>query len=49
MQQLIDELKKPAYQGISDQAAADLVNALTVRKDLTYFSGELTSISEVIL
>lgn len=32
MQQLIDELKKPAYQGISDQAAADLLNALTVTK-----------------
>lgn len=32
MQALIDELKKPAYQGISDQAAADLLNALTVTK-----------------
>jgi len=30
-QALIDELKKPQYQGISDQAAADLVNALTVQ------------------
>ena len=27
---LIEELKKPQYQGISDQAAADLLNALTV-------------------
>jgi len=32
MQLLIDELKKPAYQGLSDQAAADLLNALTVTK-----------------
>ena len=32
MQLLVDELKKPAYQGISDQAAADLLNALTVTK-----------------
>lgn len=32
MQLLIDELKKPQYQGISDQAAADLLNALTVAK-----------------
>jgi len=29
---LIDELKKPAYQEISDQAAADLLNAMTVTK-----------------
>lgn len=32
MQALIDELKKPIYQGLSDQAAADLLNALTVVK-----------------
>lgn len=32
MQQLIDELKKPQYQGLSDKAAADLLNALTVQK-----------------
>lgn len=31
MQQLIDELKNPAYQGLSDQQAADLINALTVK------------------
>jgi hypothetical protein len=31
MQQLIDELKNPAYKGLSDQQAADLINALTVR------------------
>jgi hypothetical protein len=30
-QALIDELRKPAYQGLSDQAAADLLNALTVQ------------------
>lgn len=30
MQALIEELKKPAYQGISDQAAANLINVLTV-------------------
>lgn len=30
-QALIDELHKPAYQGLSDQAAADLINALTVQ------------------
>jgi hypothetical protein len=30
-QALIDELRKPQYQGLSDQAAADLVNALTVQ------------------
>jgi hypothetical protein len=28
---LIEELRKPQYQGTSDQAAADLINALTVR------------------
>lgn len=32
MQALIDELKKPIYQGLSDQAAADLINSLTVKK-----------------
>ena len=32
MQAIIDELKKPIYQGLSDQAAADLLNALTVVK-----------------
>lgn len=32
MQTLIDELKKPIYQGLSDQAAANLINALTVKK-----------------
>ena len=32
MQQLIDELKKPIYRSLSDQAAADLLNALTVKK-----------------
>lgn len=30
MQALIEELKKPAYQGISDKAAADLINAKVV-------------------
>ena len=30
-QALIDELRKPQYQGLSDQAAADLLNALTVQ------------------
>ena len=30
MEALIEELKKPAYQRLSDQAAADLVNVLTV-------------------
>jgi hypothetical protein len=30
-QALIDELRNPQYQGLSDQAAADLVNALTVQ------------------
>lgn len=29
---LADELKKPIYQGLSDQAAADLLNALTITK-----------------
>jgi hypothetical protein len=29
---LIDELKKPQYQGISDQQAADLLNVLTITK-----------------
>ena len=28
---LIEELRKPWYQGTSDQQAADLINALTVR------------------
>ena len=32
MQAIIDELRKPIYQGLSDQAAADLLNALTVKK-----------------
>jgi hypothetical protein len=32
MQVLIDKLKEPQYQGISDQAAADLINALTVQE-----------------
>ena len=32
MQAIIDELKKPIYQHLSDQAAADLLNALTVKK-----------------
>lgn len=32
MQLLIDELKKPDYQGISDQQAADFLNALTTAK-----------------
>lgn len=32
MQELIEELKKPAYQGLSDQEAADLINLLTVTK-----------------
>lgn len=31
MKALIDELKKPQYQGLDDQAAADLVNVLTVQ------------------
>jgi hypothetical protein len=30
-QALIDELRNPQYQGLSDQAAADLLNALTVQ------------------
>lgn len=30
MQALIDELKKPEYQGLSDQAAADAINAKIV-------------------
>lgn len=30
METLIEELKKPAYQQISDQAAANLINVLTV-------------------
>ena len=34
MQELIDELRKAEYQGLSDQAAADAINAkmVTVRK-----------------
>lgn len=32
MSALIDELKKPAYQGLSDQQAADLLNVLTITK-----------------
>ena len=32
MSALIEELKKPAYQGLSDQQAADLLNALTITK-----------------
>lgn len=32
MQALIDELKKPQYQGLSDQAAADLLNSMIVTK-----------------
>ena len=30
MRALIDELKKPEYQGKTDQQAADMVNAKTV-------------------
>lgn len=30
MQALIDELKKPVYQGLTDQQAADAINAKTV-------------------
>ena len=29
-QALIDELKKPEYQGLTDQQAADAINAKTV-------------------
>lgn len=32
MQLLIDEIKKPQYQGLSDQQAADSFNALTIVK-----------------
>ena len=32
MLELIEELKKPAYQGLSDQQAADLLNVLTITK-----------------
>lgn len=32
MQALIDELKHPIYQGLSDQEAANIINLLTVTK-----------------
>ena len=31
-QALIDELRKPEYQGLSDQQAADAINAKTVQQ-----------------
>lgn len=41
MQLLIDELKKPRYQGLDDQQAADLLNALTVAKRRLVPTGEV--------
>ena len=42
MQALIDELKKPEYQGKTDQQAADMVNAktVTVRKPVELWQVE---------
>jgi len=42
MQALIDELKKPEYQGLTDQQAADMVNAkmVTVRKPVELWQVE---------
>lgn len=42
MQALIDELKKPVYQGKTDQQAADMINAktVTVRKPVQLWQVE---------
>lgn len=42
MQQLIDELKKPDYQGLTDQQAANAINAkmVTIRKPVDLWKVE---------
>lgn len=43
---LIDELKKPEYQGKTDQQAADMVNAktVTIRKRIINVDSRVASI-----